>query len=193
LSAANQRPGAGQSEPGWVGEVLRYWFDEVGETHWFDAHPELDAQIQARFLGLHRQLASGELPDLSTARVLLATVIVLDQFSRNLFRGTARAYAADPLARQFADKAVRDGYDLKLTIPERQFLYMPFQHSEDRADQARSVELFEKLGDKGWLKFARAHQSIIDRFGRFPHRNAILERPSSAEEIASLDEPMGSF
>jgi uncharacterized protein (DUF924 family) len=193
MSAANQRPGAGQAEPGWVAEVLRCWFDEVGEAHWFDAHPELDAQIRARFLTLHRQLASGELPDLSTARVFLAAVIVLDQFSRNLFRGTARAYAADPLARQLADKAVRGGYDLALTTPERQFLYMPFQHSEERGDQARSVGLFEKLGDQELLRYARAHQSIIDRFGRFPHRNAILERQSSAEEIASLNEPMGSF
>ncbi|HEV7431830.1 MAG TPA: DUF924 family protein, partial [Steroidobacteraceae bacterium] len=120
-------------------------------------------------------------------------IVVMDQFSRNLFRGTPRAYAADPLARRLANTAIERGYDLDMTAAERQFLYLPFQHSEDRADQQRSVALFETVGNADWTAFALAHQSIIDRFGRFPHRNAILGRQSSAEELAALQEPMGSF
>jgi uncharacterized protein (DUF924 family) len=110
-----------------------------------------------------------------------------------MFRGTPRAYAADPLARKHAETALSHKYDVSLSVHERQFLYLPFQHSEDRQDQARSVALFAQLGDANLSRYALAHQSIIDRFGRFPHRNAILHRDSSASELESLQEPMGSF
>ena len=184
---------SGQAEPAWVGDVLRYWFEELADTQWFKVNREVDDQIRERFLTLHEQLASGRAAALTTAREWLAAVIVLDQFSRNLFRGTPRAYAADPLARQLASTAIDEGHDLELTNSQKQFLYLPFQHSEDPRDQVRSLALFEKLGDESATHYAQAHKSIIDRFGRFPHRNAILGRSSSAEEIASLDEPMGSF
>ncbi len=185
--------GAGRPEPDWVGKVLVFWFEKLGEEHWFDPRPEVDEQIREQFLPWHEQLAAGPGSELATARELLAAVIVLDQFSRNLFRGTPRAYAADSLARGLADTAIARGFDREMTDAQRQFLYMPFQHSEELKDQARSVALFEKLGNKRWTEYALAHKSIIDRFGRFPHRNAILGRPSSVAETASLQEPMGSF
>src|SRR5579862_4145226 len=184
MSAADGRAGDAQTEPGWVGEVLRYWFDEVGSEHWFKASGQIDAQIRGRFLALHRRIAASQASDFSTTRELLAAVIVLDQFSRNLFRDTPGAYAADPLARRLADVAIHRGCDAQMSIAQRQFIYMPFQHSEDPKDQARSVGLFATLGNKAWMEYAVAHKSIIDRFGRFPHRNAILGRESSAEEIA---------
>ena len=124
---------------------------------------------------------------------MLAAVIVLDQFSRNLFRGTPRAFAADFIARRLAKTAIEQGFDAAMKKQERLFLYLPFQHSEDRGDQALSLDLYERLGDEKWTRFAMAHKVIIDRFGRFPHRNATLNRPSSADEIALLKEPMGSF
>jgi uncharacterized protein (DUF924 family) len=182
-----------QAEPAWVGEVLRYWFDELTDSHWFNASREVDDQIHERFLALHDQLAAGQVVAETTPRGLLAAVIVLDQFSRNLFRGTPRAYAADPLARRLASAAISQGYDLDMTILQKQFFYLPFQHSEDPQDQVRSLAMFEKLGDESSARYARAHKSIIDRFGRFPHRNEILGRQSSAEELAALKEPMGSF
>lgn len=182
-----------QAEPGWVGDVLHYWFEELAATHWFEASREVDDQIRARFDSLHERLVTEQISVVSTQRESLAAVIVLDQFSRNLFRGTPRAYAADPLARRLAGVAIGQGFDRDLTDPQKQFLYLPFQHSEDAQDQVRSLALFEKLGNDSWTRYALAHKSIIDRFGRFPHRNAILGRHSSAEEIASLKAPMGSF
>ena len=182
-----------QAEPAWVGEVLHYWFEELAGSHWFNASREVDDQIHERFLALHDQLAAGQVVPVTAPRGLLAAVIVLDQFSRNMFRGTPRAYAADPLARRLASVAISEGHDLDMTITQRQFLYLPFQHSEDPQDQVRSLALFEKMGDESLTHYALAHKSIIDRFGRFPHRNEILGRQSSAEELAALKEPMGSF
>lgn len=180
-------------EPAWVGEVLEFWFSELEEADWWKKSEALDERIRARFLGVHGQLASGE-GDIDTgARPMLAAVIVLDQFSRNLYRGSPRAYAADALARRLARDAVAQCHDLGMRPEERLFLYLPFEHSEDRADQALSVELISKLGREDWTRYAVAHQVIIDRFGRFPHRNAVLGRESTAEEIAALREPMSSF
>lgn len=178
------------SEPPWVDEVLRYWFDEVGAARWFGGGAELDPEIRERFGALHQSvLDSHERP--ATPRSLLAAIIVLDQFSRHLYRHTAQAYAADAAARRLATTAIELGVDDGLGDAERMFLYMPFQHSEDRADQDLSVRLFADLGNDGWLDYAVEHKAIIDRFGRFPHRNAILERQSTAEEIALLNESPG--
>jgi uncharacterized protein (DUF924 family) len=124
---------------------------------------------------------------------VLAAVIVLDQFSRNIFRGTPRAFATDPIARRLARQAIGRGLDIEMTNAERLFVYLPFEHSEDRQDQALSVHLFGQLGNENWTRYALAHQSIIDRFGRFPHRNAILGRTSTPDELAILDDPMGTF
>jgi uncharacterized protein (DUF924 family) len=180
-------------EPAWVGEVLGFWFREVGEAHWFAKNDDLDAQIRARFGALHGQLVQSDGIDVAAPRPVLAAVIVMDQFSRNMFRGTPRAFAADPIARRLARLAVDGGFDVAMTRDERLFVYLPFEHSEDRQDQALSVHLIGQLGNEGWTRYALAHQSIIDRFGRFPHRNSILGRTSAPGELALLDEPMGSF
>jgi len=181
------------AEPGWVGEVLRFWFEELHEDDWFAKDHHLDERIRSRFLALYEELVACEARGVGTPRELLAAVIVLDQFSRNMFRDSARAYDADPLARRLARAAVEQGFDRSMTDEERMFLYLPFEHSEDRADQALSVELFGRLGHDDWTRYAVAHQEIIDRFGRFPHRNSILGRESTPIEVARLQEPMGKF
>jgi uncharacterized protein (DUF924 family) len=177
--------------PAWATEVLIFWFDEMGETCWFAKSQNIDAQIRDRFLSLLERLVAhdGWVP--TAPRPLLAAVIVLDQFSRNLFRDTPRAFAADPAARRLSRSAIKQGFDLTLTEPERLFLYMPFEHSEDRDDQALAVECIARLGNEEWTRYAIAHKAIIDRFGRFPHRNAVLNRDSSPDELAQLREPKG--
>jgi uncharacterized protein (DUF924 family) len=172
--------------PNWVTEILHFWFDELGEACWFAKSEHTDALIRERFLGLHERLAADAGIDFSTGPELLAAVIVLDQFSRNLFRDTPRAYAADPIARRLARNAIAQTFDHAMTARERCFLYMPFEHSEDRADQALAVEMFAQLGNAEWTDYALEHKAIIDRFGRFPHRNAILNRHSSADELEIL-------
>jgi uncharacterized protein (DUF924 family) len=181
------------AESNWVSEVFRFWFDEMGEARWFAKSEHTDAQIRERFLGLHERLVADAGIDGAARRPLLAAVIVLDQFSRNLFRDTPGAYAADPIARRLARGAIAQGFDDAMTAQERMFLYLPFQHSEDRADQALAVELFAQLGNEEWTRYALAHKAIIDRFGRFPHRNAILNRHSSADEVASLQQRQDWF
>ena len=180
-------------EPTWVAEVLEFWFSELTPADWWKKSDEIDARIRARFLDLHAQVlaAGGGHPD--GARPTLATVIVLDQFSRNMFRGTPRAFAADPLARRIAREVINHGLDASLREEERMFLYLPFEHSEHRDDQAFSVRLFSQLGREEWRHHALAHQSIIERFGRFPHRNAVLGRQSTPEELAALEDPANSF
>ena len=181
------------AQPAWVGDVLRFWFEELTKDQWFAKSDRLDAQIRDRFLALNEQLVASEASGVTTPRMLLAAIIVLDQFSRNMFRSTPRAYAADSIARRLSRTAIENGLDAHMTEDERSFLYLPFQHSEDREDQALSLRLYEKLGNDELTGFARAHKSIIDRFGRFPHRNETLGRTSTAEEIALLKEPMGAF
>jgi len=180
-------------DPAWVQEVLDYWFAELGESGWFSRNAGVDACIRERFLALHGQLSADRGAGIAGARPLLAAVIVLDQFSRNLFRGSARAFASDAVARSLARRAIADGLDADMEPEERYFLYLPFEHSEDSADQALAVDLITRLDCEEWTKYAVAHQALIDRFGRFPHRNAVLGRQSSAEEIAAMNKPMGSF
>ena len=193
MSVAGMHSATEMGESSWVSEVLRFWFDELGEAHWFAKSAAVDAQIHDRFLALHQQIAAQDGVAVAGPRALLATVIVLDQFSRNLFRGTPRAYATDPIARRLSRIAIEQGLDLGMQQRERMFLYLPFEHSEDREDQELSVKLIERLGNEDWIRYAMAHKAIIDRFGRFPHRNAVLNRQSSADEIALLKDPMGSF
>jgi uncharacterized protein (DUF924 family) len=131
---------------------------------------------------------AGDEPIATTPLPLLAAVIVLDQFSRNMFRGAPRAFAADPIARRLSRIAIGQGFDVAMKEQERLFLYLPFEHSENREDQALAVELIARLGNEEWTRDAEAHKAIIDRFGRFPHRNAILNRHSAANEAALLKE-----
>ena len=179
--------------PAWVRDVLHFWFSELDPSDWFSGEPVVDRRIRERFLALHGQLAGNAGAGASGASALLAAVIVLDQFSRNLFRGDARAFASDALARRLAGRAIAAGYDGRMQREERYFLYLPFEHSEDPADQARAVELISQLGCEEWTRYALAHKALIDRFGRFPHRNAALGRVSSAEEIAAMRQPLGAF
>ena len=182
------------AEPVWVGEVLDFWFRELTREQWFRRDDHVDQTILIRFRALHDSLAGQDLPPrAATARHALAAVIVLDQFPRNMFRGTPRAFATDTQARAVAQAALEAGLDTPLTTNERLFLYLPLEHSEDPEDQRLAVALMSALGDAELTRYAIAHQTIIDRFGRFPHRNAILGRPSTPEEIAFLKEPDSAF
>jgi len=171
----------------WVDDVLHFWFVELPPLAWFSGDASTDALIRMRFLTLHEDLRRGLPPAaLLAPEPALAAVIALDQFPRNLYRGQAETYAADALALAAAARAVDLGFDRAFDTTQRHFFYLPFEHAEDRAMQARSVELCLALGDDDALRYARLHQEIVDRFGRFPHRNAILGRPSTAEEIEFL-------
>jgi uncharacterized protein (DUF924 family) len=169
----------------WRADVLKFWFG-LTYDQWFKADPALDLRIRQRFLKLwaeRRQLpVESFLDDPLTA---LAGVILFDQLPRNMFRGQAEQFATDPLALGIAKGAVDKGLDEQLAPDERAFLYMPFEHSEDRADQNRSMLLFTALGDPSYLRYAKLHHDIIDRFGRFPHRNAMLGRAPRTEEVAA--------
>ena len=171
----------------WRRDVLTYWFGLEPEQ-WWRSGAETDEEIRKRFLKLwaeKRQLPVEEfLDDPLTA---LAGVILFDQFPRNMFRGTAEQFATDHLALAIARAAVDRGFDDRLQQKERGFLYMPFQHSEDLADQKRSIQLFTGLGDEYQLGFAKKHRDIVERFGRFPHRNTILGRAPRPAEIAAGD------
>ncbi len=169
---------------------LAYWFGEVTPEQWWKRDDAVDEGLRTRFADLHERLAGG-VPEgwLKTPRGTLAAVMVLDQLPRNLFRDSPRAFATDPKALALAKQAVARGLDASLSKDERIFLYVPFQHSENAADQAQSVALFERLGDANALDFARKHEEIIDRFGRFPHRNKVLGRKTTPEEAEFLKAP----
>jgi uncharacterized protein (DUF924 family) len=192
MSVLALSPPAG--EPTWVADVLRYWLEELTLDQCFQKSDEIDAVIRARFGALNERLAAAEGAIRTEApRELVAAIIVFDQFSRNLHRGSARAFATDPIALRLARAAISDGLDQAMSKRERIFVYLPFEHSESVADQEQSVALFAELGDADLDKYALAHKVIIDRFGRFPHRNAALGRESTPEEIAFLKQPMSSF
>jgi uncharacterized protein (DUF924 family) len=182
------------TEVGWAVEVLNFWFVEVPHQQWFAGGAALDEQVRTRFLPVHR-MVSAEPQDvlLADAKLALAAVIVLDQFSRNIFRGTQGAFASDAKAFTIADKAIAKGLAEALNGDERLFLYLPFEHQEDADVQARSLVLFSALGDPKLIRYAQSHKDIIDRFGRFPQRNTILGRASTAEELQFLKGPDSSF
>ncbi|MCP1198674.1 DUF924 family protein [Notoacmeibacter sp. MSK16QG-6] len=177
------------SESEWVDDVTSFWFDELGPKDWFSGDGKLDDTIRSRFSPLYEQIAN-HVPPIAKSEpsAALAAILVLDQFPRNMFRGTARAFATDPLALDLSRHAVAQGFDRSLTDDGRQFLYMPMMHSESSADQDRSVEYFGALGSEEALRFAKEHQEIIGRFGRFPHRNRVLERSSTEAEKVFLAE-----
>jgi uncharacterized protein (DUF924 family) len=173
-----------------VEDVLAFWFADPRQ--WWKKDDAFDAKIRDRFHGLHETIAAGEREDwLETPRGALAYVIVLDQFSRNMFRGSGRTFETDERALAAARRALGLGFDRGLSDDERMFLYMPFMHSEDIADQDRCVELFSTLPQG--RRYAEQHRAIVRRFGRFPHRNALLGRPSTPEEIEFLKGPGSSF
>ena len=181
-------------EPAWVDAVLRFWLVETPPEKRFAKDAALDRQIAERFGALRERLRAEPVsPPHLTTRSVLAAIIVLDQFSRNLYRGSPEAFAADPQALHLARWLVETGRDRSLDTDARLFVYLPFEHSEDVADQDRSVDLTAGLGNAEWDRYAIAHRDIIRRFGRFPHRNAALGRTSTPQELAFLKEPGSSF
>jgi len=174
--------------------ILQFWFDELTPQQHFTKDALLDAAIARRFGATLAAAARGELFGWrSTARGRLAEILVLDQFSRNIYRDTPLAFAQDGMALVLAQELVASGRASELPPNQRAFAYMPYMHSESRLVQAQAVRLFAEPGLKANLPFALQHQAIIERFGRYPHRNAILGRASSDEELAFLREPGSSF
>ena len=178
--------------PAHLQDVVGFW-REAGPKRWFAKSDAFDDAIRLRFEGPHHAAARGEYDAWrGNAEGALALLLLLDQFPRNLFRGTAHAFATDPLARSVAREAIAHGHDLATEPPLRPFFYLPFEHSEDMADQDRSVQVCEALardaGDQDTLKWARIHRDIIVKFGRFPHRNKALGRVTTPPEQAFLDE-----
>jgi uncharacterized protein (DUF924 family) len=186
-------------------EVLDFWFGREGEEGygefreaWFNRDPEFDREIRDRFESDYEEATTGRLDHWkSEARSCLALIVVLDQFPRNMYRGDARMYAADEKAREAARHAVEHAYDRELSPYGRLFMYLPFEHSEELDDQRLSVELFRglatEMGSEDLLGYAVRHLEIIERFGRFPHRNEILGRRTTPEETKFLSGPDSSF
>jgi uncharacterized protein (DUF924 family) len=186
-------------------EVLDFWFGAIGSPEygrpresWFKKSDAFDETIRARFLDLHRQAAGGQLQAWQAApESLLALIVVLDQFPRNLFRGSSRAFATDAQALAAAQLAVVRRFDRMLAPVQRWFVYLPFEHAEDLALQRQCLELFEGLrsdpDSAATIDYARRHFEIIARFGRFPHRNAALGRSSTPEEVEFLRQPGSGF
>jgi len=171
-----------------VAELLHFWFHELPPRAWFAPDPRVDAMLRRRF---SRELTSLRVRPatefLSDPLPALAAVLLFDQLPRNLHRGTSRAFASDPLARAIAHGALTRGWDRRLSPRQRQFLAMPLMHSERIADQRLSLAYFTRLGTRYGAPFARSHYRMIARFGRFPHRNAVLGRRSSSAEIAAVE------
>ncbi|MDN5569373.1 MAG: DUF924 domain-containing protein [Paracoccus sp. (in: a-proteobacteria)] len=168
-------------------DVLAFWFSDAMQPYWFAKSDQIDAQITQDFADTYQAAHDGQLDGwMDSADDALALVIVLDQFPRNMFRGSPRSFESNDLALAHARTALDKGYDQQQAPTRRQFLYLPFMHSEDLADQTRAVELYEALGNQHSLHFAREHRDIVAKFGRFPHRNAVLGRDDTPEEADFL-------
>ena len=177
-----------------MGDVLHFWFEESQPDQWFRADAAFDALIRRRFGELHAQACRCELFSWrGKPEGRLAEIIVLDQFSRNLHRGSAAAFANDALALALAQEAVACGADAALPPPRRTFLYMPYMHSESRVVHVEAERLFRENGQPRNLDFELRHKAIIERFGRYPHRNAVLGRASTPEELDFLQQPGSRF
>lgn len=177
-------------------EILDFWFEEIEPARWFGKSPAFDATCLRRFLALYQRAVRGELDAWEeTPLGCVALVLILDQLPRNMFRDTPQAFASDAQALATTRHAVAGGFDLHpdLNDSHRHFLYMPFQHSERIEDQREALRLGERVTQYDFLGYARRHFEIIERFGRFPHRNDILQRESTAEEKTFLESPGSSF
>lgn len=169
--------------PATPADILSFWFSDRMQPYWFAKSNEIDKEIAARFCDSYEAARAGQLDHWAgSADDALALVITLDQFPRNIYRGGPRAFESDALALRHAKAALEAGHDAAQPAERRTFFYLPFMHAETLEDQTRSVELYEALGNENALHFAHEHRDIIARFGRFPHRNAILGRESSDEE-----------
>ena len=175
-------------------EVLEFWFEEIEPRQWWIKDDAFDQLIRERFAPIHDQASRCELFSWrKSGPGRLAEIIVLDQFSRNMFRNTAKAFAQDQLALVLSQEAISLGVDLELPPKQRSFIYLPFMHSESLLIHEQAESLYRRLGDSSSLEYELKHKKIIERFGRYPHRNKILGRASTEEEIAFLKEPGSSF
>jgi uncharacterized protein (DUF924 family) len=175
-------------------EILAFWFSDRVKPKWFEPDAAFDAELNERFRPAHERARAGDLGSWAgTPEGALALVILLDQIPRNIERGRPAAFATDEQALAIAKQAVGRGFDAGLDPEKRQFLYLPFMHSERLEDQERGLELYTALGLTGPLDFMRQHRDVIARFGRFPHRNEMLARQSTEEEIAFLKQPGSRF
>jgi uncharacterized protein (DUF924 family) len=185
-------PAAGPDDPR-LAALLDFWFDPASRPHWFDSTPAFDAQLHEHFGALYEVAAGGGLTGWrADGRGCLGLVLLLDQLPRNVFRDTPRAFATDAQARAVTRHALEMGFDQQLDEAQRLFLYLPLEHSEDLGDQDRSVALIGQLtSEPMWKDYADKHRAVIARFGRFPHRNAVLGRESTPEERAFLQDGPG--
>ncbi|MEP0391320.1 MAG: DUF924 family protein [Erythrobacter sp.] len=178
----------------WPDEILDFWFGELGAKDWFSKNEAVDAQIQRRFRSLHEQLSqkspSGFLTSPSKA---FAAIILFDQLPRNLYRNDPRSFASDLLALDIARELITKKWDANIAHDQRVFAYLPFEHSENLADQDEAVRMIEPLGDDDFTRYAHTHRNVIVRFGRFPHRNTILGRTSTPQEKEYLRQPGSGF
>ncbi len=174
--------------------VLSFWFDEIESKMWWQKDEAFDRLIESRFASVHKAASQGELFHWrSTAEGRLAEIIVLDQFSRNIYRDKVGAFASDSLALVLAQEAITQGADKQLSAVQCSFLYMPFMHSESLPIHEQAVKLYSQKGLESNLDFELKHKAIIERFGRYPHRNIILDRDSSQAELDFLQQPGSSF
>jgi len=175
-------------------EILKFWFEDLEPKQWWIKDLELDQLIIARFSEIHTRAACCELSGWrKAAQGRLAEIIVLDQFSRNMFRGSPLSFAYDALALALSQEAIASGADQRLTPVERNFIYMPFMHSESLPIHEDAVELFRSNGQQGNSDYELKHKAIIERFGRYPHRNKVLGRESTDDEVEFLQQPGSSF
>lgn len=175
-------------------EIIEFWFEEIEQAQWWKKDEDFDGLIKSRFFDIHTKATKCELFSWRKSSLgRLAEIVVLDQFSRNMFRDQPDAFAYDSLALSLAQSAISEGRDLELNTQQRSFIYMPFMHSESIIIHEEAVRLFEKLGVSSNLTYEYKHKDIIDRFGRYPHRNKILGRVSTVEELAFLTLPGSSF
>ncbi len=177
-----------------IDDVLNFWFLEIDPSAWWKKDEAFDQHIRHRFSSLHTQAANCELYEWrNTATGRLAEIIILDQFSRNIYRDTPLAFAQDALALALAQECIHQKIDAQLTPPQRSFVYMPYMHSESLTIHSQALTLFESLGNENNLEFEIQHKDIIEKFGRYPHRNTILGRQSTEDEIAFLKQPGSGF
>lgn len=174
--------------------IIDFWFEEIDRSQWFKKDVEFDNLINSRFLDIHNKATKCELFSWRDSSLgMLAEILVLDQFSRNMYRDTPKAFAYDSLALTLAQAVISGGHDLKLSPEQRVFVYMPFMHSESLIIHKEALKLFAKLGIESSLEFEYKHKVIIERFGRYPHRNSLLGRTSTEEEIEFLTQSGSSF
>lgn len=174
--------------------VLKFWFEELTPADWFRKNPTLDQKIHHLFYKTHQRVEAGETETWRRSpEGALAEIIVLDQFSRNMFRDTPQSFHYDSMALTLSQRAIELSMDHELPFDQRKFIYMPFMHSESAVIHQHAERLFKDLGDEDTLRFERLHKDIIDRFGRYPHRNKVLGRSSTPEEIEFLKQENSSF